>query len=353
MYNENDFRYRSMRLGEERKKVVLSNEMKAIILFCSFLFLSFSMCASIVYGYTDTNWKTAWEAFTNFNGSNEHIVIQNVRLPRSLIAAVVGASLGIAGALMQAITKNPLASPSVFGINAGAGFFIVISFSFFSVNNLQAFTWIAFCGAALSAFTVYFIGSLGREGLTPLKLTLAGAAVAALFSSLTQGLLVLNEAALDQVLFWLSGSVQGRKLEALLNVLPYIIIAFIACIFLAPKINLLMLGEEVAKGLGLKTGIVKLLAAIVIIFLSGGAVAVAGPIVFIGIVVPHVAKYMAGNDYRWILPYCAVFGGILLVLADIGARFIIMPEEVPVGVMTAIIGTPFFIYIARRGFQSS
>jgi len=311
------------------------------------------MCLSIVYGYTDTNWKIAWDAFTNFNGSNEHIVIQNVRLPRSLIAAFVGAALGIAGALMQAITKNPLASPSIFGINAGASFFIVIAFSLFSINNLQAFTWIAFIGAALSAFTVYFIGSLGREGLTPLKLTLAGAAVAALFSSLTQGLLVLNEAALDQVLFWLSGSIQGRKLEALIHVLPYFFIAFIGCIFLASKINLLMLGEDVAKGLGLQTGLVKLSAAIVIIFLSGGAVAVAGPIVFIGIVVPHIAKYVAGNDYRWILPYCGVFGGILLVLADIGARFVIMPEEVPVGVMTAIIGTPFFVYIARRGFQAS
>lgn len=328
----------------------LSNQMKAIILFCSFLFLLFSMCSSIVYGYTDTNWKMAWEVFIHFNGSNEHIVIQNVRLPRSLIAAFVGASLAIAGALMQAITKNPLASPSIFGINAGAGFFIVVAFSLFSINNLQAFTWIAFFGAAISAFTVYFIGSLGREGLTPLKLTLAGAAVAALFSSLTQGLLVLNEAALDQVLFWLSGSIQGRKLEALIHVLPYLFIAFIGCIFLASKINLLMLGEDVAKGLGLNTGVIKLCAAVVIIFLSGGAVAVAGPIVFIGIVVPHLAKYVAGNDYRWILPYCGVFGGILLVLADIGARFVIMPEEVPVGVMTAIIGTQFFIYIARRGF---
>ncbi|WP_243290521.1 iron ABC transporter permease [Bacillus sp. FJAT-47783] len=324
-----------------------------MILLFSFFFLIFSMCASIVYGYTDTSWKMAWDAFTNFNGSNEHIIIQNVRLPRSLIAAIVGGALAIAGAIMQAITKNPLASPTIFGINSGAGFFIVIAFSLFSVNNLQSFTWIAFLGAAVAAFTVYFISSLGREGLTPLKLTLAGAAVAALFSSLTQGFLVLNEAALDQVYFWLSGSVQGRKLDGLLAVLPYMSVAYILCIFIAPKINMLMLGEEVAKGLGVKTGTVKLLAAIVIIILSGGAVAVAGPIVFIGIVVPHVARFVTGNDYRWILPYCAVFGGILLVIADIGARYVVMPEEIPVGVMTAIIGTPFFIYIARKGFQSS
>lgn len=333
--------------------MAISNRTKAIILLFSFFFLIVCMCASIVYGYTDTSWKMAWDAFTNFNGTNEHIIIQNVRLPRSLIAAIVGGALAIAGAIMQAITRNPLASPTIFGINSGAGFFIVIAFSLFSVNNLQAFTWIAFLGAAIAACTVYFISSLGREGLTPLKLTLAGAAVAALFSSLTQGFLVLNEAALDQVYFWLSGSVQGRTLDGLFAVLPYMTAAYILCIFIAPKINMLMLGEEVARGLGIKTGTVKLLAAVVIIILSGGAVAVAGPIVFIGIVVPHVARFVTGNDYRWILPYCAVFGGILLVIADIGARYVVMPEEVPVGVMTAIIGTPFFIYIARKGFQSS
>lgn len=309
------------------------------------------MCLSIVYGYTDTSWKVAIEAFTSFNETNEHIIIRDIRLPRSLIGAVVGGALAVAGALMQALTKNPLASPSVFGINAGAGFFIVIAFSLFSVNNLQAFTWIAFLGAGISACTVYVIGSLGREGLTPLKLTLAGAAVAALFSSLTQGFLVLNEAALDQILFWLSGSIQGRKLDGLIAVLPYMIIAFMLCLYLASKINLLLLGEEVAQSLGVNIGVVKLLTAIVIIILSGGAVAVAGPIVFIGIVVPHIARFVTGNDYRWILPYSAVFGGILLIVADIVARYVVMPEEVPVGVMTAIIGTPFFVYIARKGFR--
>jgi len=334
-------------------KLSLSSNRKAILLFLSFLLLLFCMCASIVYGYTDTSWKMAWDAFFHFNGSNEHIIIQNVRLPRSVIASVVGACLALSGALMQAITKNPLASPSVFGINAGAGFFIVLAFSLFSVNSLQAFTWIAFCGAAFAAMLVYMISSLGSDGLTPVKLTLAGAAVAALFSSLTQGLLVLNEAALDQVLFWLAGSVQGRKMEVMTAVLPYILIGLVICTFIASKLNVLVMGEEVAKSLGLKVGTVKFFAACAVIFFAGGAVAAAGPIAFIGVVVPHIAKYVAGNDYRWILPFCAVFGGILLVAADIGARFIVMPEEVPVGVMTAIIGTPFFVYIARKGVRAS
>jgi iron complex transport system permease protein len=308
------------------------------------------MCASVVYGYTQTSWGLAIEAFTNFNGSNEHLIIQTVRLPRAVIAVVVGASLAIAGALMQALTKNPLASPGVFGINAGAGFFVVIAVSIFGVSSLQAFTWISFLGAAVAAFSVYFVGSFGREGLTPMKLTLAGAAIAALFSSLTQGFLVTNEAALDQVLFWLAGSVQGRKLEMLYSILPYTGTAFIICFFLASKINLLMMGEDVAKGLGQKTGTVKLITAVVIIFLAGGSVAIAGPVGFVGIVIPHIARYFVGNDHRWILPYCAVLGGVLLVAADICARYVVMPEEVPVGVMTALVGTPFFIYIARRGF---
>ncbi|MDQ0861855.1 iron complex transport system permease protein [Bacillus sp. V2I10] len=326
---------------------------KIFTLFLSVLLLLFGVCASIVYGYTDTSWQMAYEAFTSFDGTNEHVILQSVRLPRAVIAAVVGACLAVAGALMQALTKNPLASPSVFGINAGAGFFVVAAVAIFKNNSLQSFTWIAFLGAAVAAFTVYFVGAVGREGLTPVKLTLAGAAMAALFSSLTQGLLAVNEAALEQVLFWLAGSVQGRKMEMLYAVLPYVTVGLIGSLLLAPKINVLTMGEDIAKGLGQRTGSVKILAALMIILLAGSAVSIAGPIGFIGIVVPHFARYLVGTDHRWILPYSAVLGGILLLSGDIGARYIIMPNEVPVGVMTAFIGTPFFIYLARRGFQKS
>lgn len=326
---------------------------KSIGLFLGFTILIILMCGSLIFGYADTNLKMVYDSFFNFNGSNEHIIVYEVRMPRALIGAVVGASLALAGAIMQALTKNPLASPSVFGINAGAGFFMVVAVSVFYVNSYQAFTWIAFAGAAFSAFLVYFVGSFGREGLTPMKLTLAGAAMAALFSSLTQGLLVVNESALDQVLFWLAGSIQGRKIESLYVVLPYIIPAVVISLLLSKKINVLTMGEDVAKGLGQRTGFVKLLGALLVIVLGGGAVAVAGPIAFIGIVIPHFSRFIVGNDYRWILPYCVVLGGSLLVFADILARYIVMPEEIPVGVMTAFIGTPFFIYIARRGFSQS
>jgi iron complex transport system permease protein len=309
------------------------------------------MCSSIVYGYTDTSWKTALDTFTHYNGSNEHIVIESIRLPRALIAAAVGASLAIAGALMQTLSKNPLASPGIFGINAGAGFAVVVAVSLFSVVSLQAFTWLAFLGAGVAAVSVYFIGSIGREGLTPMKLTLAGAAMSAMFSSFTQGLLVMDEAALEQVLFWLAGSVSGRKLESLTSVLPYLAIGWIGAILLATKMNVLAMGEDVAKGLGLNTGLVKIAIGIVVVLLAGGAVAISGPIGFIGIVIPHITRSIVGIDHRWVVPFSALLGAMLLLAADITARYILMPQEVPVGVMTAIIGTPFFIYIARRGFN--
>jgi iron complex transport system permease protein len=333
--------------------MLLKNNSQRIagLIFVVLLFL-YLIGASIVYGYTDTSWKIAWEAFQNNNGSNEHLVIETVRLPRALIAAAVGSSLAIAGALMQTLTKNPLASPSIFGINAGAGFAVVIAVSLFQISHLQAFAWIAFLGAAVAAISVYFIGSLGREGLTPMKLTLAGAAIAAMFSSFTQGFLVLSEVALDQVLFWLAGSIQGRKLEILVSVIPYFVVGWIGALLLASKLNVLSMGEDVAKALGIRTGLLKIGIGLIVILLAGGSVAVAGPVGFIGIIIPHITRSIVGIDHKWVIPYSAFLGAILLLLADILARYVIMPEEVPVGVMTAIIGTPFFIYIARRGFNA-
>lgn len=330
---------------------LINSVQKWMGLIIAIILLIFLMCASIVYGYTDTTWKMAINAFTNFNGSNEHIVIESVRLPRSLIAAAVGGSLAIAGVLMQTLTKNPLASPDIFGVNAGAGVAVVIAMTVFGAGNLQLFTWLSFAGAAVAAISVYGVGSLGREGLTPMKLTLAGAAMTAMFASITQGLLVINEAALEQALFWLAGSVAGRKLENLTVVFPYLAAGWIGALLISAKLNVLSMGEDVAKGLGLNTGLLKIGIGLIVILLSGGAVAVSGPIGFIGIVIPHLTRSIVGIDHRWVIPFSGIMGGILLLAADIASRYILMPQEVPVGVMTAIIGTPFFIYIARKGFN--
>ncbi|UTE73863.1 iron ABC transporter permease [Rossellomorea marisflavi] len=306
---------------------------------------------SIVYGYTDTSWKAAFDTFMEPDGSTEHLVIQNIRLPRALIAAAVGASLAISGVLMQTLTKNPLASPGIFGINAGGGFMVVMAVTLFGVTSLQSFAWLSFLGAAIAAVGVFIIGGAsGSNGLTPMKLTLAGAAITAMFSSFTQGLLVLNEAALEQVLFWLAGSVQGRSLAILAGVFPYILAGWILSLMIAGKMNILAMGEDVAKGLGVKTNILKVISLIAVVLLAGGSVAVAGPIGFIGIVIPHIARKIIGVDHRWLIPYSGLLGAILLLAADIGARYIIMPQEVPVGVMTAVIGAPFFVYVARRGY---
>lgn len=293
----------------------------------------------------------AINAFTHFNGTNEHIVIQSVRLPRALIASAIGASLAISGVLMQTLTKNPLASPDIFGVNAGAGLAVVTGVTVFGISNLQVFTWLSFLGAAIAAISIFMIGSMGRGGLTPMKLTLAGAAMTAMVASLTQGLLVSNEALLEQVLFWLAGSVSGRSLDNLVAVLPYLVAGWGLALLMSGKMNVLSMGEDVAKGLGLNIVFLKLVLGLAIILLAGGSVAVAGPIGFIGIVVPHLTRSIVGIDHRWLIPFSGLFGAVLLIAADVISRYILMPREVPVGVMTAIIGTPFFIYIARKGFS--
>jgi iron complex transport system permease protein len=316
---------------------------------CLFIF---SFVSSIVFGQTPIALGTVVDAFFHFDkNSTEHIILTTTRISRAVIATVIGASLAIAGALMQALTRNPLASPSIFGINAGAVFFVVLAISFFSISSLAQYMWIAFLGAGVAAIMVYFLGSLGRDGLSPIKIVLAGAAITALFLSLTQALLVISQQNLEGVLFWLAGSVAGRTMDMLEPILPFMIGGWVVALFLGHPVNILTSGEDIAKGLGQRTILVKTLMALVIIFLAGGSVAVGGSIGFLGLIVPHIVRGLVGMDYRWIIPYCALSGASLLLLADVAARFIIMPQEVPIGVMTALIGTPFFIYIARRGFN--
>ncbi|MCR8635096.1 FecCD family ABC transporter permease [Paenibacillus radicis (ex Xue et al. 2023)] len=304
--------------------------------------------ASNVYGYTNTTWSTFQDAYIAFNGSNEHVIIRDIRLPRAIVGALVGGALAIAGALMQALTRNPLASPGILGVNAGAGFFIVTGFSVFSLTSQSEFIWMSLLGAAVAAISVYMVSSVGFEGLTPLKLTFAGATMSALFTSFTTAILVTNEGVLDNIFLWLAGSVDGRKLDVILPVLPFISLGFICALFLGQAMNVISVGEDVAKGLGQNTFRVKLFTLLIVVFLAGSSVALAGPIGFIGLVIPHIVRSLVGIDYRWVIPYCALLGACLLLAADISARFVAFPKEVPVGIMTAIIGAPFFIYLARK-----
>ena len=316
-------------------------------LFISLLVLIICLIISTISGTADISLNQVYTALTAFDGSSDHLIVRTVRIPRSLIAIIVGASLAVAGALMQGLTKNPLASPSILGVNAGAALAVVTTTLIFGNNSLYIYAWVAFAGAALSAITVYSISYLSRGGLTPLNLTIAGAALTAFISALTSGILILNQRTLDEIRFWLAGSVGGREINLLIQTLPYFALGLILAFALSQQITLLSLGENVAKGLGQKTAQIKILTAFSIILLAGGSVAIAGPIGFIGLIVPHIVRFFVGFDYRWILPYAAVFGAILLLVADILARIVVKPIELPVGLMMPLIGAPFFIYLIK------
>ncbi|WP_017317659.1 FecCD family ABC transporter permease [Mastigocladopsis repens] len=310
------------------------------------LVLLLCLIASISYGAADISWKTIYEAFTA-NGSADHLIIRTVRLPRSLLAILLGAAISVAGAIMQGITRNPLADPAILGINDGAAILVVTAIFVFGSSEPSLYIWSAFVGAGAAAIAVYFIASLGRGGITPLNLTIAGAAISTLLFSLRSAILILSQRTLEEIRFWLAGSVADAEAAIIWQVLPYISIGMILAFAIAKQITILNLGEDVARGLGQQTAWVKLTAAVIVLLLAGSAVAVAGPIGFIGLVVPHIVRILISTHYYWIIPYSAVFGATLLLLSDIVARLIIQPQELPVGVITALVGAPLFIYLAR------
>ncbi|AZS16752.1 FecCD family ABC transporter permease [Paenibacillus lutimineralis] len=327
----------------------IASRYRALVLILFFVMVAVAMMCSVLFGVTQISLHNVIESYTAFNGSNEHLIIQHTRVPRALIAAAVGAGLAVAGAYMQGLTRNPLASPSILGVNAGAAFFVVTAYALVSDISYNVLTWVAFFGAAVAVAVVYGLGSLGRDGMTPIKITLAGSAMTAFFSSLTQGIQLTSGKAFEQTLFWLVGSVADRELSMLQAVAPYMLAALVVALLLAGQMNVLSMGDDVATGLGQRTWMIKIVAVIVILLLAGGSVAVAGPIAFVGIIIPHFARFLVGTDYKWVIPYSIALGALLLLIADIGARFIVMPKEVPVGVMTAIVGVPFFVYVARKG----
>ncbi|WLF32317.1 FecCD family ABC transporter permease [Bacillus altitudinis] len=333
---------------------LLKKDSSKALLFAGFivLMLVFFML-SISLGQTSISLKATIHAFLQFDESDPNsVIVMTSRLSRALIATVVGSSLAISGALMQALTRNPLAAPDLLGINAGGLFFIVISIVFFSTESLTGYMWTAFLGAAIAGMLVFLLGSIGRDGLTPVKIVLAGAAISALFVSFTQGLLIVNEQSIQSILFWMAGSVSGRSIDMLLPVLPYILGATVVALLLGRSINVLLSGDDIAKGLGQRTLLLKMTMGVLVVFLAGGSVAVAGSIGFVGFLVPHIVKKLVGPDHRWVLPYCAVVGASLLLVADLAARFLIMPQEVPIGVMTAIAGAPLFVYLVRKGLKT-
>lgn len=305
--------------------------------------------ASVMLGTTEISLSSLYGSLAYYDPTNiAHIILLTERLPRAVIAALVGASLAIAGVLMQTMTRNPLASPGILGINAGAMFFVVVAVSLLPLHTPRHYVWAALLGALVAAGLVVLL-SRGRHGeLSPLRVVLAGVAVTAMFVSFSQGLLVIDQQSFESVLYWLAGSVSGRDLSLVAPLLPLFGGALLLSALLVRHANALLLGDDMVTGLGMQATTIKLLLGLIVIVLAGSSVALAGMIGFVGLIVPHMARGIFGIDHRWLLPACALLGACLLLLADLGSRFLMPPQEIPVGVMTALIGTPFFIYLARR-----
>lgn len=270
------------------------------------------------------------------------------RVPRTILALLAGGALGLAGALMQGLTRNPLADPGILGVNMGASLAIVIGIAFFGITSANSFIWVAILGAGVTACFVYIAGSLGPGGATPLKLALAGAATSIAFSSMVAGIVLPRNDIAEGVRAWLVGGVGGATFEGLGQVLPFMIVGFFLSQVSAAKLNALALGDDMAAGLGERVVLARLVAALAGVTLCGAATAACGPIAFVGLVVPHFCRLLVGQDHRWLLPLSALTGAGLLIAADIIGRVIARPTEIQVGILVAFLGAPFFIWIVRR-----
>lgn len=275
-------------------------------------------------------------------------VIWGGRLPRTLLGLVVGVALGLAGAVMQALTRNPLGDPGLLGISAGAAFGVVVAVAATGVANLYGYIWFAFAGALVASAVVYLLGSVGRGGATPVKLALAGVAMTALLTSLTSGITLVDPEALNRYRFWAAGTLAGQDTGVVLRLLPFVVAGVALSLASAGALNSMALGDDVATALGRRVGLVRLQGAVAITLLTGAAVAVVGPIVFVGLVVPHVARAITGPDHRWLLPFAMVLSPVLVLAADIMGRVIARPGETEVGIIVAFVGAPFFIALVRR-----
>ncbi len=270
------------------------------------------------------------------------------RIPRTVFSIIAGASLGVSGALMQAITRNPVADPSVLGVNTGAALFVVIGIAFFRISTAGQYIWFALAGAAVTAVFVYRIGSMGRGGATPIKLALAGAATSAALSSLVSAVILPRTDVMQAFRFWQVGSVGGATWQGILTVAPFLAVGLLGGMLAAPALNALALGDDVATGLGVRTGLVRMAGALAGVLLCGATTALAGPIGFVGLMIPHTMRLICGPDLRSIIPMSAVGGAMLLTIADVIGRFVGRPGELEAGIVTAFFGAPILILIAMK-----
>ncbi|WP_436497820.1 FecCD family ABC transporter permease [Actinokineospora sp. HUAS TT18] len=304
-------------------------------------------------GTKDISFLETWRVLWHPDGSPDSIIIHDYRIPRTILGLLVGAALGLSGALLQALTRNPLADPGLLGVSLGASSGVVVAIAFLGVAGVLGYVWFAFAGAAIAAVVVYLLGSAGRTPATPERLVLAGSAVTAVLYAFNTAVLLVNPQAFNQFRFWNAGSLAGRGYDVVVDLLPFLVAGILLALSLARPLNVLALGEEMSRALGANVGQTRILGAAAVTLLCGAATAAAGPIGFVGLAVPHVARLLVGPDQRWVLPYSLVLAPILLIGSDTLGRVIGSPGEVQVGIVTAFVGAPVFLALCRRRKLSS
>lgn len=313
------------------------------------LLLVVAVAASLLVGARDLAFGEVVTAVLRPDDSGPAgVVVQGLRMPRTVVGLLAGLALGVAGALMQGITRNPLADPGLLGVNAGASLFVVVGIAWFGVTAAGGYVWFAFAGALVAASIVYLIGSLGRDRGTPIKLALAGTALSAALTSLITIVLLTDSAAFDRYRFWSAGSLVARGLDSAVQLAPFIAAGALLAVVAGRMLNALALGDDLARGLGQNVVTARIVCAVAVVLLCGSATALAGPIVFVGLAVPHLARWFAGPDYRRVLPLSALLGPVLLLSADVLGRVIARPGEIEAGLVVAFLGAPVLIALVRR-----
>ena len=303
---------------------------------------------SLAWGARDVPLGTVWDALVApITGDNDHAVVRDLRLPRTVVGLLAGVALGVAGALMQGLTRNPIADPGLLGINAGASLAVVGAISLLGVGSASGFVWFAFLGAAAAALVVYGVASVGWGGVTPVKLALVGAAFAAVATSATTVVLLTDERVLAQYRFWQVGSLVNRPWSTIAVLAPFVLLGLVLAVPTMRFLNAVALGDDLARGLGQNVVVGRLLVLAAVVLLCGAATSLAGPIAFVGLLVPHVARAVVGPDHRWVLPYSAVLGPVVLLVADVAGRLVARPSEIEAGLVVAVIGAPVLIALVR------
>ncbi|AYV70028.1 iron ABC transporter permease [Niallia circulans] len=318
------------------------------VLVISIILVGISILASLAFGSRTVGWNEILDGLFHPEVQSHGANVVRQRIARTVFSLLCGAALGVSGALMQSVTRNPIADPSILGVNTGAALFVVCGISFFHIGTAGQYIWFALVGAILTAIFVFGIGSMGSGGATPLKLVLAGAATSAALSSLVMAIMIPRSNVMDQFRFWQVGSVGAGNWDSISIFIPFLLIGILIALFSAPGLNALALGDEAAKGLGVRTGTLRLVAAFGGVLLCGAATALAGPIGFIGLLATHVIRLIIGPDLRYIIPMSALAGAIILTISDVCGRIIGSPGELEVGVVTAFIGAPILILITMK-----